>query len=285
LWLTEEEKKGRFRTKMIFPENYRFVGVKEGKRPEDPIYFSTRYLINLEGPELYLVESSGEGFMRSLEKLELIASGREIVVLPEILDTRNRASLISTAYEICKDGVNTVVFKGPDEHITFVHEPDLSQILTVEVLDAAPPDPPWLCHVIKNLESCGILGDLQVQFRYKTLDLRDFDSEDAYYPCRASGLGRSLDCDKVVHDMPKIVGCDVSKEIFKENYPGKEFEFINICPSQSLVPEGPFISRCCRSERRGLTKRDGHIGVLVHWGDGPYEISEAIRCLVKAARE
>jgi hypothetical protein len=89
----------------------------------------------------------------------------------------------------------------------------------------------------------------------------------------------------VVHSRPKIVGCEVSREIFLATCPGKEHEFVNICPTQSLEQNGPFITRCCRSERKGLTKKDGHLGVLVHWGDGPYEILEAIRCLVKALRE
>jgi len=117
------------------------------------------------------------------------------------------------------------------------------------------------------------------------LDLREFESESVYYPCRASGLGRSLDSDRVVHGSPRIVGCEVSREIFLSTCPGKEHEFVNICPARSLEPDGPFIARCCRSERRGLTRKNGHLGVIVHWGDGPYQISEAIRCLVKALRE
>jgi hypothetical protein len=45
------------------------------------------------------------------------------------VDTRNRALLIELADEICREQkASTVVFQGPDEHITFVHEPDLGQI-------------------------------------------------------------------------------------------------------------------------------------------------------------
>ena len=65
------------------------------------------------------------------------------------------------------------------------------------------------------------------------LDLRRFDCECVYYPCRASGLGRSLDTDRVVHEHPRIVGCEVSREIFLANNPGKDFEFVNICPLHS----------------------------------------------------
>lgn len=270
---------------MIFPEDYKTVGIKDDERPGDPIYFSTEYLISRNGPRLYRVTSRGEGFIREVEKLDLISSGSQIAEWPEKVDTRNRALLIELASGLKQSGARTVIFTGPDEHITFVHESDPSEILNIDILDVCPPNPPWLVYVIDRLESCGVLGDLSVRFRPKVLDLREFESESVYYPCRASGLGRSLDSDRVVHDLPRIVGCDVSREIFRATYPGKEHEFVNICPSQSLELDGPFIARCCRSERRGLTRKNGHQGVIVHWGDGPHEISEAIRCLVKALRE
>lgn len=270
---------------MIFPEEYKFVGIKDQERRGDQIYFSTQYLISRDGPSLYSVKSKGQGFMRDVDELELIASGTEIAFYPQKVDTRNRALLIELADEICRaQKASTVVFQGPDEHITFVHEPDLGQIQQIEVLDVSPPDPPWLIYSLQRLEGCGILGDLAVRFLPRILNLRDFEGDEVYYPCRASGLGQSLDSDKVVHEAPKIVGCDVSREIFLAGYPGKSHDFMNICPLKSMQPSGPFITRCCKSERRGLTKKNGHPGVVVHWGDGPWAIAEAVRCLVKELR-
>lgn len=271
---------------MIFPQDYKVVGIKDDERQGDPIYFSTEYLISRQGPKLYHVTSSGTGFMREVEGLELISSGSEIIEHPEIVDTRNRAKLIQLANSLCRGqrGERTVIFKGPDEHITFVHEPDPGQILTIEILDVAPPDPSWLVYAIGRLEGCGILGDLTVNFEERVLDLREFENENVYFPCRASGLGLSLDSDRVVHDFPRIVGCEVSREIFLATCPGKGHEFVNICPSHILEPQGPFITRCCRSERRGLIRKNDHMGIIVHWGDGPYQISEAIRCLCAALR-
>ncbi len=270
---------------MIFPEDYKIVGVKDKERPGEPIYFSTQYMVFREGPKLYRVSSHGKGFIRTVEKMELIASGPQIVEYPQKVDTRNRAGLVELAAEICKGEANTVIFQGPDEHITFVHEPDPSQIMTIEILDASPPNPPWLVHVIDNLERCGVLGDLTVKFSPRILDLRRFDCDCVYYPCKASGLGRSLDFDKVVHDHPRIVGCEVSREIFLATNPGKDYDFTNICPIKSMEPGRPFITRCCRSERRGMTEKNGHQGIVVHWGDGPWTIAEAIRCLVKELRD
>ena len=246
---------------MIFPEDYKFVGIKDKERRGEPIYFSTEYLLSREGPRLYQVKSSGEGFMRNVDELELIASGPEIEFYPAMEDTRNRARLIDLANRVCRrTRANTVVFQGPDEHITFVKDPDLSQILEIEILDVSPPHPPWLVHVLGKLESCGIFGDLTLRFRPRILDLHKFECDSVYYPCRAAGLGRSLDCDPIVHDRPLIVGCEVSREIFLAGNAGKDFEFVNICPLQSkepiLEPSGPFITRCCKSERRGLTQQE-----------------------------
>jgi hypothetical protein len=272
---------------MIFPEDYKTIGVKDVERWNNPIYFSTEYMLFLDGLRLYSVSSKGTGFMRTVEKMELLASGTEIVAYPHTVDTRNRAALIEIADNICKDAndATTVIFKGPDEHITFVHEPDPEAILTIEILDVSPPEPPWLVHAIENLERCGVLGDLTVKFRPRILDLRRFNCDCVYYPCRASGLGRSLDYDEVVHDHPRIVGCEVSREIFLATGQGKDYDFVNICPLSSMEPEGPFITRCCRSERRGPVRKNGFSGMVVHWGDSPWSIAEAIRRLANMLRE
>jgi hypothetical protein len=158
---------------MIFPEDYKFVGIKDKEYRGEPIYFSTEYLICREGPKLYHVKSSGDGFMRAVDELELIASGSEIEFYPAKEDTRNRARLIDLANRVCRrTRANTVVFQGPDEHITFVKDPDLSQILEIEILDVSPPHPSWLVHVLDGLESCGIFGDLTVRFRPRILSMQ-----------------------------------------------------------------------------------------------------------------
>ncbi len=273
---------------MIFPEDYKQVGISREPRRGDPIYFATRYLISYDenGISIYEVESEGEGFMRMAKRVELIASGDEIIEYKDIVNTRNRALLIRSAKDLCKDGVNTVIFRGPDEHVTFVHDPDPTAIAEIEILDVQPPDPPWLVYVTRQLESCGVIGDLTICFKPKILDLRRFKDENVYFPCRASGLGRSLDADRVLDPKPKIVGCEISREIFKAVYKEKEHDFINMCPVSGdlLSPTGPFVTRCCRSERRGLIRIKGHLGVVVHWGDGPYQIEQALRRLVEAIR-
>jgi len=270
---------------LIFPEDYKYVGTATEARPGDPIYFSTKYLIHFGGEiTIYAVETEpGKGFMRPVRSMESFASGDEILEYPEKIDTRNRTRLIHLATDLCQESVTTVIFRGPDEHVTFVHRPDLSAITEIEILDVVPPRPSWLVYVIENLEEAGVLGDLALKFKERVLDLSLYDADDVYFPCTASGLGRSLDSDKVEIDDPLIVGCEVSREVFRGMYPGKEHRFFNTCPLSNdlLVPTGPFITRCCRSERRGITTGRGHRGVVVHWGDGAPRIAEAIRCLAE----
>jgi len=270
---------------VIFPGNYRVVGTALEARSGDPIYFSTQYLIHYgEGITIYQVElKPGNGFMRLAESLTPIACGDEILEYPEKVDTRNRTHLIELALELCVGIVNTVIFKGVDEHVTFVHHPNPEAITEIEILDVIPPEPPWLVYVIEKLICSEVLGDLTLKFKSRILDLRQFEGNDVYYPCTASGLGKSLDSDKVEIENPQIVGCEVSREVFKATYPKKKHRFLNTCPlsNEQLRPNGPFITRCCKSERRGITKSGGHIGVVVHWGDGPPQIAEAIRCLAE----
>lgn len=268
---------------MIFPTDYKYVGAADEARPGDPIYFSTRYLIHF-GDEvvIYEVESEpGKGFMRKVVSMEPMAIGGEILVYHEKVDTRNRTKLIDLATALCQGAVNTVIFKGADEHLTFVHDPDPAAITEIEVLDVVPPGPSWLVSVIEDLDRAGLFGDLTLKFKNRILDLRQFEGDGVYFPCTASGLGMSLDRDRVDVDDPLIVGCEVSKEVFMDVYPGKSHRFVNTCPLSNdlLEPAGPFITRCCRSERRGIRRSGGHIGVVVHWGDGAPKIAEAIRCL------
>jgi len=277
---------------LIFPESYKYVGTALEARPGDPIYFSTQFLIHY-GDEIVIYRAEvepGKGFMRPAKSLVPIASGDEILEYPDIVDTRARTRLIETAFDLCKgkEGkVNTVIFKGPDEHINFVYKPDLGAITEIEILDVVPPRPSWLVHVIENLVQSGVLDDLVLKFKSRVLDLDQYEGEKVYFPCTASGLGKSLDSDRVEVDDPQIVGCEVSRAVFMDMYPGKSHRFINTCPlsNKELTPQGPFIMRCCKSERRGVTKLKGHTGVVVHWGDGAPQIAEAVRCLAEELKK
>jgi len=282
---------------MIFPDEYKHVGVTRSlpAGTEQPIYFLTEYLIEeRENPDtgspeyaVYHVKKSGEGLLRKVEDLELIASGDEVVRYARELNIKDRSLLIETAAKLCTGRVNTVIFTGVDRHVTIVHAPDPSGILEIEILDVAPPEPAWLSQVVRRLEASGIFGDLQVRFTEKIIDLRQFEGENTVFPCSASGLkGKCLDSDILTENGHILVGCEISKTLFEMRFPELEYSFVNICPfkSEIVVPSKPFITRCCRSEKSGLVKISGFEGAVVHWGASEYQVAEAVRSLVKRLR-
>lgn len=281
---------------MIFPDEYKHVGVTKALPPgtKEPIYFLTEYLIEERGnPEsgteyaVYHVKKSGDGLLRKVEALELIASGEEVVKYDRELNIKDRALLIETALKLCTGKVNTVIFTGMDRHVTIVHDPDPAGILEIEILDVAPPEPAWLSQVVRRLEASGIFGDLQVRFTEKIIDLRRFEGEKTVFPCSASGLeGKCLDSDILSEDGHLLVGCEISKTLFETRFPELDYSFVNICPfkSEIVVPSKPFITRCCRSEKSGLVNIAGFEGAVVHWGASEFQVAEAIRNLVTRLR-
>jgi hypothetical protein len=282
---------------MIFPDEYKHVGMTKSLCPaaDALIYFLTDYLI-VENENsktgsveygIYSVQKSGCDLLRKVETLEKVASGEEVIKYGKELNIKDRTLLIETAAKLCRGKVNTVIFAGMDKHVTFVHQPDLSRILEIEVLDVAPPEPSWLSLVVQRLEASGIFGDLQVRFTEKIIDLKQFEGKNTVFPCSAAGLeGKCLDSDTLTEEGHLLVGCEISNKLYSMRFPDLEHSFINICPFKSdiVVPSKQFITRCCRSEKSGLVNLSGFEGVVVHWGASEYQVAEAVRTLINRIR-
>ncbi len=274
---------------MIFPPDYKSVGVTRtdpSDRIGGPIYFSTEYLIAdlTSGYEIYRVKSEGEGLLRRLVSLELIARGKEIKKFEEKIDSHDRTRLIESAIPLCQGFVNTVIFEGMDRHTTFVHHPTLHEVMEIQVIDIIPPEPPWLAFAIQRLSRSGILGELNIRFTQKLIDLRIFEEKKTVFPCYASELkGKYLDTDTDIENDSTLVGCDISKQIFDLRFPDLEYKLINMCPLKMELyqPVKPFITRCCQSKKSGMINLNGIDGAVVHWGASEYDIVDAIRMLVK----
>lgn len=277
---------------MIFPAEYKIVGVTKTdpeKRIGGPIYFTTEYIIAEmpSGYRIYRVKSEGEGLLKKLVSLELIAEGEQVKKFGEKLDSHDRTRLIESALAICKGKVNTVIFEGMDRHITFVQNPSMHDVMEIEIIDISPPEPPWLAFAIQRLVKSGILGELNIRFTTKLIDLRKFEGEKMVFPCNASELkGKYLDTDTDIEDNSTLVGCDISKQIFDLRFPELTYKHINMCPlkAELYMPAKPFITRCCQSKKSGMVNINGIDGVVVHWGASEYDIVDAIRTLVKVLK-
>lgn len=278
---------------MIFPDEYKNVGVTS-INPDDgrgnQVYFLSDYIIveqkldnNTNGYSIYQVTKSGDGLMQNVESISIIASGKQIIKYEKKLNIKNRVLLIETAGKLCQGNVNTVIFTGVDKHVTFVHAPDPSSIIEIEIVDVIPPEPSWLTHVIRRLETSGIFGDFGLRFSENVTDLRQFEGEDTVFPCTSSGLkGKYLDSDIITKNGSLVVGCEISKTLIKLRFPELEYTLVNICPFKSDIfkPTKPFITRCCRSDKSGLVTINNIEGVVVHWGASEFDVADAIKKLV-----
>jgi hypothetical protein len=277
---------------MIFPADYKSVGVTRSdptQRIGCPIYFTTEYLIAdlPSGFSIYRVKSEGEGLLKKLFSLELIAKGKQIQKFEEKLDSHDRTRLIESAILLCKGNVNTVIFEGMDRHITFVQHPSLHEVMEIEVIDISPPEPPWLAFAVQRLVRSGILGELNIRFTTKLIDLHKFEGKKMVFPCYASELkGKYIDTDTDIEDNSTLVGCDISKQIFELRFPSLSYNHINMCPlkAELYMPTKPFITRCCQSKKSGMVNINGIDGAVVHWGASEYDIVDAIRMLVKVLK-
>ena len=264
---------------MIFPDHCKEVGVVTGKPCGDRVYFLTRYLIreSPEGIDVIDVEQDpgDRGMMRGVVSLRTLAAGDEVARYPEQVNLHDRTALIRLALD---SGHRCTVFRGLDEHTTFVCDPDLSSLLPIHVYDILPPRP-HLSATLKDLEKDGLFGELSVTFIHHVRDIRGIGAD--VYPCRAAGFPRTLDSDPV-GEGDRVAGCMTGAQILREcgkrGIPAGE-----ICPLES-VAEVPFIARCCRSEREGVREFRGMFGGVVHWGATPWTIAETVKNVAEGWR-
>ena len=270
---------------MIAPDDIKYVGVC-GEKPNmsEKVYFLTHYLIEHNNGKfaLYELKTEGEGVMRDVVDVRTLAASHQIVSYEDEVDIHNRANLVELAHMLCGDNVNTVIFKGMDKHLTFVHEPDISQILNIEVYDVVPPHPSMLVHWLTKLKETGAFNDVMVKFTPRLASLKQFESPNTVFPCSSSGLPAPyLDRDTLKGDV-MLVGCNTGMGVVRSMYPDVSCRLVSFCPlsTELYTPSGPFIARCCRRERCGTVNIKGHVGYIVHWGVHQCELIEAVHTLV-----
>lgn len=262
---------------MIFP--YKQIGHSYGKPCGDRVYFLTRYVIRETeaGPEIIEVEPcEGDGLMRPVASSRVVARPDEVCVYPDRVELADRTRLVDLA---CRSGKRCTVFRGHDEHLTFVCDPDPSEVLTIHVYDAKPPRPS-LSAAIREIERIGLFGQLGVRFEYHIEDISTIPAD--VFPCRAAGFPKTLDSDPM-EGGERVACCMTGAAIYREIW-GERFTQVEICPLRRIDRE-PFIARCCRKEREGPGTWHGMSGTVVHWGASPEEIRSAVVHLAESWRD
>ena len=257
----------------------REVGVVNGRPCGDAVYFLTRYLLRPAGVSFDLIEVEPDpakvGLMRPVASERVLADHHDVAVHPDRVRLHDRALLLRLARA---SGRRCTVFNGLDEHVTFVLDPEAEPVLTVHVYDIEPRRPN-LSAGICEMEALGLFGDLGIGFCHHVRDIRVAGAE--IYPCRAAGFPRTLDADPVGAGA-SVACCTTGRELIEECH-GVRFVQADTCPLGQVDAE-PFAARCCRSERRGLRKVNGLFGTVVHWGDSPAQVFDAVREMVAAWR-
>jgi hypothetical protein len=260
---------------MIFPEHCKHVGHASTKPCDDKVYFLSRYLLKDTGNGSEVLEvnldPAGKGMMRDILSSRVLAMPSEVYRYPDKVNLHNRTRLVELAADT---GYRCTIFTGHDEHQTFVLDPDLSGFLKVHVYDVSPPRPS-LSTCIRDLEACGLFGGLSVQFCHHIRDITQVHAD--VYPCRAAGFTKTLDADHM-NGGEEVAGCLTGSQFYTECY-GKNFHLVNICPLE-CIHEEPFIARCCRAEREGISSWNGKAGTVVHWGADPVKIYESVKAVV-----
>lgn len=258
----------------------REVGVAASSPCGEQVYHLTRYLLLPSGDSYDLIrvepDPDAKGLVRPIRSESLVLPAAEVAVHPDRVNLADRACLVRIARET---GRRCTVFIGRDEHVTFVLDPDNEVVQTVHVHDVEPPIPS-LAAICADLEAAGLPGELGLTLDYHVRDLRSLGA--GVYPCRASGLARSLDRDGPPVAGERIACCQTGRELLRGTY-RIEAETVETCPC-TTIEAGPFITRCCRSERTGLQVINGHVGTVVHWGATPLVVLDALRALSAALR-
>jgi len=264
---------------MIFPEHCKYVGYASTRPCGNRVYFLSRYLLRETGGGLELLEvtldPTSAGMMRDIITSRVLASADQVCMYPEKVQIHDRAHLVRLSRE---SGCRCTIFTSLEENRTFVLDPDLSDFLKIHVYDVIPPRP-TLSACIREIESDGLFGELNVQFDHHLRDITTIPAD--AYPCRAGGYTRTLDADPM-YGGERVAGCLTGSQFYTECY-GKNFTLENICPLEQVNDE-PFISRCCRTEREGIGTWSGKFGAIVHWGASPATIARSVNELVSRWR-
>jgi hypothetical protein len=141
------------------------------------------------------------------------------------------------------------------------------------------------------------LRDVPVHFVFNEINILEIGKEIVKrttpsvvaFPCTTPEIPKKIGSARVVFldtqfDLKKekiaVIGCEISKKIFEEIFPGKEFKFYNICPRNTKI-NGNFIMRCCLRDKLGPLRLHGHEGFVVHWGATYEEILEGIKHILR----
>ncbi|MEE2876483.1 MAG: hypothetical protein VX822_01700 [Candidatus Neomarinimicrobiota bacterium] len=274
------------------PESYRKVSVQPyvGAMTEDEIgkhllgkdaYRRTEYIILEQSGNCSIAMISrpdNESLFSPIEEISLVALPTTCVLTEDSkVDTANNTALAAKAKELGLGKESTLVVRGQNDHVNFIHHPNPVRLRVVEVV---PPSPPKLLHMVQHVLTYADLPAIEIDAHQ--IDLRDLagkaeNAEAFLVPCRSSGLNFEvptyfLDEHPNRHNWT-LLGCERSCQIHEHFY-GDRPTCVEICPRVLTSDNGAFqVIKCCLLEEH--FEMDGHRAV-VPWGANLRQVEHAL---------
>ena len=248
-------------------------------------YRRTRYVV-LEGEGQCAVAAvsreSEDPLFSAITCVEALALPDTCLLVEDpTVDTGNPSALAAKALALGLGAEATLVVRGMDHHVNFIHHPNPTKIRVVEV---APPHPPKLWRMSQHVLSYARLPAIQLVA--ETIELRDLaatapEAEAFLIPCRASGL----DFDRPTYFLDErpprqnwtMIACERSRQ-FHQHFYGDEAPRVEMCPRKLVQDDGSLtLLKCCLLENH--IEVDGRQAV-VPWGADLAQVEEALLKLV-----
>ncbi len=248
-------------------------------------YRRTRYVVLEQGRQCAVAAVSRESEEPLFSPITAVA----VLALPDTcvlveddqIDPGNPTALAAKARALGLGPDSTLVVRGMDGHVNFIHQPHPLKIRVVEV---TPPQPPKLVRMAEKVLAY-VAALPPIELFHENIDLRDLAAQgpeaEAYLlPCRASGLSFNVPT-YFLDERPErhpwtMIACERSRQ-FHQHFYGDEATRIEMCPRKLTHDEGRLtLVKCCLLEDR--IEVDGY-RAIVPWGATLAQVEEALRAL------
>ena len=282
--------------KNLVPLPYRRVSVQpySGPMTEEAItdllmsreaYRRTDFIVLHNEEQQYAVvaimRAESEPLFSQITSVEVLALPHSSVFVerPDA-DPANRSALAQAAHELDVGPQGTLILKGMYDHVNFIHHPDP---LVVRVVEVAPPEPPKLYGLAKQVLSYADLPPILLELeRIEVRDLAESVHPATYLvPCRSGGLDDLSAPVYFLDEHPErqnwtMIGCERSLQFHRHFY-GDEPQRVEMCPRRIAGQrEEPTLLKCCLLETH--IEKDNTM-MVVPWGSDLVMVEAALRKL------
>jgi len=283
--------------KDMMPDHCKDVSLREVDFPltEDNIisavqgkkaYTRTDYMILRHERETAVIKvekQPGKELFRPISAVEIVSlPDQTVLIKDDSIDVLNLSNLATLA---SRYPGKTVVVSGLFNHISFLR-PD--RLLRLRVVDVVPPSPSKLSVLVERALSCGLV-ELPIILDAVDIDLnekeRQVQTRSVMFPCRASGLQSYkdvyyLDETPDLENDVTLIGCDLSRRIFRSIYGKDPAASIDMCPRNLVKDDGiPTIIKCCKVKEGH--EISGNIA-SVPWGATTLDVAGAMNALFRS---